>query len=52
LGGTGRWISEFKANLVYRTSFRTARATQKKPVEKRKSKKMSIILEEQLCSPG
>ena len=30
LGGRGRWISEFKASLVYRVSSRTARATQKK----------------------
>jgi hypothetical protein len=27
LGGRGRWISEFKARLVYRVSSRTARAT-------------------------
>ena len=26
LGGRGRWISEFEANLVYRVSSRTARA--------------------------
>lgn len=25
-----RWISEFQVNLVYRVSFRTARATQRK----------------------
>jgi hypothetical protein len=30
LGGRGRWISEFEANLVYRVSSRTARATQSK----------------------
>jgi hypothetical protein len=29
LGGRGRWISEFKAILVYRVSSRTARATQR-----------------------
>ena len=29
MGGRGRWISEFKANLVYRVSSRTARATQR-----------------------
>jgi hypothetical protein len=28
-GGRGRWISEFKATLVYRKSSRTARATQR-----------------------
>jgi hypothetical protein len=32
LGGRGRWISEFKASLVYRVSSRTARATQRNPV--------------------
>jgi hypothetical protein len=32
LGGRGRWISEFKASLVYKVSSRTARATQKNPV--------------------
>jgi hypothetical protein len=35
LGGRGRWISEFEASLVYRVSFRTARATQKIPVLKK-----------------
>jgi hypothetical protein len=43
LGGRGRWISEFKANLVYRVSSRTARATYtEKPClgkKKRKKKK-------------
>jgi hypothetical protein len=33
-GGRGRQISEFKASLVYRVSFRTARAIQKNPVSK------------------
>jgi hypothetical protein len=32
--GRGRWISEFEASLVYRMSFRTARATQRNPVSK------------------
>jgi hypothetical protein len=31
-----RWISEFEAGLVYRVSFRTARATQKKTCIKKK----------------
>jgi hypothetical protein len=35
LGGRGRWISEFKASLVYRMSSRTARATQRNPVSKK-----------------
>jgi hypothetical protein len=30
-GSRDRWISEFKASLVYRASSRTARATQKTP---------------------
>jgi hypothetical protein len=34
LGGTGRQISEFEASLVYRVSFRTARAIQRNPVSK------------------
>jgi hypothetical protein len=37
--GRGRWISEFKAILVYRASFRIARNTQRNPVLKRKEKK-------------
>jgi hypothetical protein len=41
LGGRGRWISEFKASLVYRVSSRTARATQRNPVSKKKKKKKS-----------
>jgi hypothetical protein len=39
LGGRGRWISEFEASLVYRVSFRTARATQRNPVSKNQEKK-------------
>jgi hypothetical protein len=39
LGGSGRWISEFEANLVYKVSSRTARATQRNPVLKKKRKK-------------
>jgi hypothetical protein len=35
LGGRGRWISEFEA----RVSSRTARATQRNPVSKKKKKK-------------
>jgi hypothetical protein len=36
LGGRGRQISEFQASLVYKVSSRTARATQRNPVSKRK----------------
>jgi hypothetical protein len=39
LGGRGRWISEFKAILVYRVSSRMARATQRNPVSKERKKK-------------
>jgi hypothetical protein len=34
----GRWISVFKASLVYSMSFRTSGATQRKPVLKNKTK--------------
>jgi hypothetical protein len=39
LGGRGRWISEFKASLVYKVSSRTARATQRNPVSKKQKTK-------------
>jgi hypothetical protein len=32
------WISEFEASLVYRVSYRTARAIQRNPVSKNKNK--------------
>jgi hypothetical protein len=35
LGGRGRWISEFKARLLYRVSSRTARATKKNLVSRK-----------------
>jgi hypothetical protein len=38
LGGRGRWISEFKTSLIYRVSSSTARATQRNPVLKTKTK--------------
>jgi hypothetical protein len=39
LESRGRWISEFEASLVYRTvSSRTARATQRNPVLKKRKK--------------
>jgi hypothetical protein len=38
LGGRGRRISEFKANLVYKVSSRKARATQRNPVSKKNKK--------------
>jgi hypothetical protein len=39
MGGRGRWISEFKASLVYRVNSRTARDTQRNPVSKKPKKK-------------
>jgi hypothetical protein len=39
LEGRSRWISEFKASLVYRVSSRTARATQRNLVLKNQKKK-------------
>jgi hypothetical protein len=35
LGRQRQGISEFKVSLVYRVSFRTARATQRNPVSKK-----------------
>jgi hypothetical protein len=39
LGGRGRQISEFEASLVYKVSFRTARAIQRNPVWKKQTNK-------------
>jgi hypothetical protein len=39
LGGRGRLISEFEVSLVHRMSSRTARATQRNPVSKNKTKR-------------
>jgi hypothetical protein len=39
LGGRGKRIYEFGTILVYRVSSRTARATQRNPVLKKKKKK-------------
>jgi hypothetical protein len=38
LGGRGRQISEFEASLIYKVSSRTARAIQRNPVSKNKTK--------------
>jgi hypothetical protein len=38
LGGRDRWISEFKASLVYKVSSRTAGATERNPVSKKQNK--------------
>jgi hypothetical protein len=45
LGGRGRWISEFEASLVYRVSSRTARATQRNPIDKRNVDRIFLISE-------
>ena len=37
--GRSRQISEFEASLVYKVSFRTARATQRNPVSKKRKEK-------------
>jgi hypothetical protein len=39
LGGRDRQISEFKVNLVYKVSSRTARAIQRNPVSKKQKNK-------------
>jgi hypothetical protein len=58
LGGRGRWISEFKASLVYRVSSKTARAIQINPVSRlntrrifyKKEKKKDTIVQEDKSS--
>jgi hypothetical protein len=46
LGGRGRRISEFEASLVYKVSSRTARAIQRNPVSKNKTKQNKKIKNE------
>jgi hypothetical protein len=46
LGGRGRWISEFKASLVYRVSSRIARATQRNHLKKLKNKQNKTYLKQ------
>lgn len=43
MGGRGRWILEFEANLVYRST-RTSRVTQRNVLEKPKINKLPIII--------
>jgi hypothetical protein len=43
-GGRGRWISEFKASLVYKVSSRTARATQRNHVSKNNNKQTNKVV--------
>lgn len=40
LGDRGRWITEFEPSLVYRTSYRTARATHKNHISGLKKKSL------------
>jgi hypothetical protein len=43
LGGRGRWISEFKASLVYRVRSRTARTMQRNPISKKNKQTKMLI---------
>ena len=52
LGRQRQGISEFEASLVYRVSYRTARATQRNPVWKKKKKKKKIIHTSSSSSSG
>ena len=55
LEGRGRGISEFEANLVYRASSRTARATQRNPVLKNKTNQHPRLKQqntETVATPG
>jgi hypothetical protein len=47
LGGRGRWISEFEANLVYRVRSRTAKTAQRNPVLKNQNKKQQTKKQKQ-----
>jgi hypothetical protein len=40
----GTWEAEFEASLVYRVNSRTARATQRNPVSKKKKKDLTEVL--------
>jgi hypothetical protein len=44
LGGRGRRISEFEAIVVYKVSFRIARASKKPCLEKPKKKKKEFLI--------
>jgi hypothetical protein len=48
LGGRGRQIFEFEANLVYKVSSRTAWAIQRNPVSKNKNK----TKQKRIADPG
>jgi hypothetical protein len=44
LGGRGRQISQFEVSLIYKVSFRTARAAQRNPISKKKKKKKKLLI--------
>jgi hypothetical protein len=54
LGCRGRWITEFEASLVYRVSSRSARATQRNPVlkKKQKQKQKKMVLKTFITETG
>jgi hypothetical protein len=52
LGGRGRQISEFEASLVYRVSARTARAAQRNPVSKNKTKISQVVVVVHIFNPS
>jgi hypothetical protein len=57
LGGRGRRISELKASLVYRVSSRTARATQRNPVSRKKKEEEGegdgwLVVVTHTCDPA
>lgn len=43
LGCIDSWVTEFEANLVYKMSSRTARATQRNPISKKPRKRRKTI---------
>jgi hypothetical protein len=43
LGGRGRHIFEFEANLVYKVSSRTTRVIERNPVSKKKKSKFRMV---------
>ena len=43
MGSRGRWVSEFKASLVYKVGSRSARATQRNCVLRNTTNKQSLI---------
>jgi hypothetical protein len=51
LGGRGRWISEFKASLVYKVSSRTVRTTQRNPVSKQNKTKQNKTKQNKTQNP-